>query len=123
MILDLLIIGAGGFLGAVVRYLGYVAVRSSVQTPLPLATFLINVSGCLAIGALMVFVERAGPFHRHLLLAGGVGFLGSYTTFSAFGFETLELLRAGQPGLAAANAAANVVLGLAAVWAGRAAVS
>ncbi len=64
--------------------------------------------------------ERAVPFHRHLFLVGVVGFLGSFTTFSTFGFETLELMRAGgQITWVVVNVCAQLLLGVGAVWLGR----
>jgi fluoride exporter len=120
VLIDLVVIAVSGAVGAVARYLSYVAGRTlSPSTHFPVVTLLINVTGCLLIGLIMVFVERAVPFHRHLLLVGVIGFLGSFTTFSTFGFETLELVRMGHIGWAVTNAATQVVGGVGAVWLGR----
>ncbi|OFZ53193.1 MAG: hypothetical protein A2428_11865 [Bdellovibrionales bacterium RIFOXYC1_FULL_54_43] len=119
MLLNVLVVGISGFLGSICRYLVYLWTASRGLNSLPVATLLINVSGCLLIGVVGVLVERAVPFHRHLFLAGSVGFLGAFTTFSAFGFETFNLIRDSQVGWAVANVLANVLLGLAAVWIGR----
>jgi CrcB protein len=70
----------------------------------------VNMAGCLLIGVLAgVFVGRGADDRLRLLLA--TGFLGSFTTFSAFGLDTFELVRAGRVGLAAVNAGVQVGLG------------
>jgi CrcB protein len=115
-----LIVGAGGFLGSAARYLVQGAVYRYVPTDFPYATFLINVSGCFGIGFLAVLAQDSfviGPSARLFLM---VGVLGGYTTFSTFGYETMELLREGGGLAAAANAAGQVLLGLLAVWLGAA---
>jgi len=117
--LPVVMVAIGGALGAVARYLTYIWVRAQSTHYFPIGTLLINVAGCFAIGVLMVFVEKSVPFHRHLLLIGATGFLGSYTTFSTFGFETIHLIRNDHFGWAGANILANVVLGLVGVWMGR----
>ena len=114
----LLFIALGGAAGAVARYL--VAVQAQRLTPsvFPLGTLSVNVLGCLLIGLLGTLF--AGPVivreeYRFLLL---VGFLGGFTTFSTFGYETLALAADREWWLAAGNVLASNVLGLAAVWAG-----
>lgn len=117
---NLLLIGLGGALGAIARYwLGGRVQALSGSFGFPYGTLGVNVLGCFAIGLMAYLVEGRGlltPETRALLI---VGLLGAFTTFSTFGLETLNLLREGQLAPAAANAAANVFLGLFAVWAGR----
>lgn len=116
---DLLIVGAGGFVGAVARYLTGVVVLRRTEWAAPVGTAIVNVAGCLAIGAAMAWLEtRAAPPTTWRLLVV-VGFLGSFTTYSAFGFETLELLRAGRGAAAVANVGLQLLLGLGAVLLGR----
>lgn len=118
----LLWVGAGGFLGAILRYLlgGWVQ-RLTPAASFPTGTLAVNVLGCLAIGLVAGLVEMRhglGPGVRLFLL---VGLLGGFTTFSSFACETLDLARtggAGTLGLALANVGLQVVLGLAAAWAG-----
>ncbi len=115
------LVGAGGFLGAVARYLVTLGVSGAVRTPFPVATFLINVTGSFLIGVLGVLVARrmtASPEVVRLALA--VGFLGAFTTFSAFELETDVMLRDGRGLLAAAYVGASVAVGLLAVRAGAA---
>lgn len=116
---ELLIVGTAGFLGSISRYLIGVWIGGRNSTAFPIGTLLVNLVGCFLIGILSILVERSFPQHRSLYLFGSVGFLGAFTTFSAFGLETLQLLRNQQPSLAFANVIANVALGLVAVWAGR----
>ena len=116
-----LLVGAGGFLGAVARYLATLGVSGAVRTPFPLATFLINVSGSFLIGVVGVLVARrmtTSPETIRLALA--VGFLGAFTTFSAFEMETDWMMRDGRGVLAVLYVGASVVAGLLAVRAGMA---
>lgn len=87
----------------------------------PWATLLVNVLGCLVLGALMVWVARTDDLAPRVRAFVGVGLLGSLTTFSTFGVETVELAREGHTGGALLNVALNLGVGLAAVLVGRAA--
>ena len=110
MALDLVLVGAGGALGAMTRHAaGLLLARS---THFPLSTLVVNVAGCMGIGMLMAVVDarEAHAGRVHLLL--GVGLLGGLTTFSAFGYDTMRMLRDGAWLLALANIALNVLLGL-----------
>lgn len=120
----LLWVALGGSIGAAFRFGVNEAVALWMSkgmdpgsSPFPLATLLVNVAGCFLIGVLapMAGDGRIGADARLLLI---VGLLGGFTTFSAFGWEVLELLRAGRLGAAAGVVALNNVLGLAGVWAG-----
>lgn len=109
---------AGGGLGALVRYVAGVAIMERYGGRFPLGTFVINVTGCFAIGVLMpLLTERVGvnPLWRLLLVTG---FLGGYTTFSSFGWETVQAVRGGDRLLGLMNAAGSLILGYIAVWLG-----
>lgn len=109
-----LAVGAGGFLGSVLRYLISVATQAWTGS-FPWATLGINVLGCLAIGLVQPLVRE-----RQLLLVFLVpGILGGFTTFSAFGHETHALAEGRSPALAVAYVSLSVGLGLGAVWLGR----
>ncbi len=105
-------VAVGGALGAVGRYLLGNAVSKTIGSALPWGTFLINLSGCFAMGLLMtVIVERELlPAAWRLFLC--VGLLGGFTTFSSFGYEALMLLLEGNLAAAASYAGGSVVLGM-----------
>ena len=115
----MLLVGAGGFAGAVLRYaVGLLALRW-LPPAFPYGTFLVNVTGCFAIGVLAAaFDTRSAGLAPRLFWITGV--LGGYTTFSAFGLETAGLLGRGSLVAAGLNVGGQVVIGLAAVWAGAA---
>jgi CrcB protein len=119
MIQSGILVALGGALGAVCRWLIAVALQRKLDTALPAATLLVNVLGCCAAGALIGWLESrasAGDGMRLFLI---VGLLGGFTTFSAFGIETLDMLRAGRSGAAFAYVALSVLIGVGAAWLGR----
>lgn len=115
---QLVLVGAGGSAGAIARHGMTLAVHSFVGRGFPWGTLAVNAAGCLAMGALVGAVHGREAAREPWQLALGVGFLGAFTTFSAFSAETLALLRRGEHGLAGLNIAGSVALCLAAVWAG-----
>ena len=118
MIGRVLLVGCGGFLGAAARYLAGGLVQRLLGEAFPWGTFVVNASGCLAIGFLAALSDERfvlGTDARLFLL---VGVLGGYTTFSSFGLETFNLLRDGGWASAALNAFGQLGIGLAAVWLG-----
>jgi CrcB protein len=117
---NILLVGLGGFIGSVLRYLasGYVQ-QSSKSIDFPYGTLAVNVIGCFVIGFLAQLAEERGMFTGEARTFVFVGILGGFTTFSAFGNETLSLARDSQMMSALANVSANVILGLFAVWLGR----
>ena len=120
----LLMVGLGGAAGSVLRYwLGGLVQHRLDATGFPAGTLAVNLVGCFLVGVLSSTVETRHAFSPDLRLLLGAGVLGGFTTFSAFGNETLNLLRAGQAGLAFANIGANVVLGLGLAGLGRLAAS
>ena len=116
--MDYLWVGLGGFLGANARYALGTWIVQRAGPAFPWHTLLINVTGSLAIGAVLTLLtERfvADPAWRLFLVAG---FLGGYTTFSSYTFEGLELLREGQWLAALWYALGSNLLGLAATYLG-----
>ena len=111
-----ILVAIGGALGSMARYGVGLAVHS---TTFPYATLIVNVIGCLCIGLALPSVEKAAALSHEMRLFLIVGFLGGFTTFSAFGSESIALVRSGMPA-ALFNVAANVLLGLTAVVLGRA---
>jgi fluoride exporter len=113
-----LIVGVGGFFGAILRYWLSGMVHRWVQDAFPAGTLVVNVVGCFAIGAVMYLVEYREFFGAELRLFITIGLLGGFTTFSTLGYETFALLRASEHTLALISVAANVVLGIAGVAGG-----
>jgi CrcB protein len=114
-----LIVGLGGFIGSIGRYkLGGIILQHSVSWRFPLSTFAVNVIGCFIIGALAALVEHRDVFSSDTRLFLFTGLLGGFTTFSAFGYEGVFLLRRGEIGVALGYAGLSVVCGFAAVWLG-----
>jgi CrcB protein len=113
-----LVVGSGGFVGSALRFLVGTWTHGMFSTiAFPIGTFVVNVTGCLAIGVLGGLAERnlLGLDARLFLL---VGVLGGYTTFSSFAYETLALARTSDLSAAFANVALQTVLGLALAWLG-----
>jgi CrcB protein len=117
----LLIIGAGGFLGAITRYGVAVWIGERWGRGFPLGTFVINVTGSLVIGFLMPFLTERVVANPQWRLFLAVGFLGAYTTFSTFEFETGTLVRDGEWVIATMNVLLSVLVGFAALKLGEAA--
>ncbi len=118
-----LLVGLGGFVGSILRYgLALGVHRWKGGSTFPLETLVINVTGCLVFGVLVGWSESRGAFSDPMRVLLFSGLLGGFTTFSAFGFETFRLLRDGQWFAAMISSALQLVLGIGAVWAGRALV-
>ena len=105
--LKLLVVGLGGFLGAVARYGLSGLVHRYTSGSFPAGTLVVNVLGCLLIGGLACLVEERQLFTPEARLFLLIGFLGSFTTLSTVGYETFEFLRAGDFGMAGLNAVAK----------------
>ena len=120
----LLLIGTGGFIGSILRYLvsGY-AQQLGKSLQFPFGTLIVNLVGCVLVGFVAELIDHrdiASGETRAFLI---VGLLGGFTTFSAFGLETMGLLRNGEPWLALSNILGHIILGLFAVWLGYSAAS
>ncbi|MBT3236139.1 MAG: CrcB family protein [Bdellovibrionales bacterium] len=115
----ILLIALGGATGAVARYLTYLGARSLPALPSYAATMTVNLLGCLLIGVAMTIIEQQHQLQREILMFGVVGFLGSYTTFSAFGLESYNLISSGEFVSMMISVSLNLVLGITAVWASR----
>jgi CrcB protein len=117
-------IGVAGFLGAIARYGvdGWVSERTRGQ--FPWGTLVVNVTGCFLLGFVFALLTERFLPHPQLRTALTIGFLGAYTTFSTFAFETMRLAEDGATLPALGNVMASVGAGIVAVyagtWAGRA---
>ena len=114
-----LLVGLGGFIGANARFVVARLVGAVFETRFPLGTFVINVSGSFLLGVLGTLVaQKVMPNSESMRLALGVGFLGAFTTFSTFEFETHALFDDGSWLTATTNMFASLFVGLLAVRAG-----
>jgi CrcB protein len=116
----LLLIGLGGAVGSVLRYLVGGWVQRATTESFPTGTLVVNVTGCFAIGFLGMVFTGTGPglMREEYRVAILVGILGGYTTFSSFGRETFALAGDNQLWYAAANIILSNAVGLGAVWLG-----
>jgi CrcB protein len=113
-----LLVGVGGFLGAIARYLidGWVAERAGAT--FPWGTFVVNLSGAFVLGALFALTVERGLLPAGVRAPVLVGFIGAYTTFSTLALESWRLIEDGSYVLGAANLAGSMILGVVAVVAG-----
>jgi len=119
-LLNIIIVGLGGFIGSALRYLiGGWAQQLSKSLDFPYGTLTVNLIGCFVIGFLGQLAEARGIFASETRLLVFIGLLGGFTTFSSFGNDTLNLARSGQMFNALTNVAVNVIFGLVLVWLGR----
>ena len=119
---SLLLVALGGALGSMARYkLSGLVLHHTLDWRFPAGTFTVNVAGCLAAGVLMGLAERHDMLSPDARLLLFTGVLGGFTTFSAFGVETVHLLRRGELAIASANVLLSVTAGLLALWIGLAA--
>jgi len=116
---DILLVGVGGSLGAMARFGLSKLVHRQLSDAFPYGTLAVNLLGCLAIGTILYLVEERAVLGSQARLFAAVGVIGGFTTFSAFGYESLQLLRGGRFGAACLYVGVSVVLGLFAVWLGR----
>lgn len=116
--LDCLAVGAGGFVGAVLRWLiGLIPVE--MRSGFPIKTFVINVAGCFAIGLVTALAVKHFPDNARLTLFLKTGVCGGFTTFSTFALESESLIGNGGRVAAAAYIAASLICGIAAVLFGQ----
>jgi CrcB protein len=117
-LLEILLIALFGAVGAVGRYGVGLTVIRLIGDRFAFGTLAVNVLGCFLLGLLAHVSDATDLVPPALRLPLGVGLLGAFTTFSTFGYETIKYVEDGIWHLAAANMAANLLLGLMAVWGG-----
>jgi fluoride exporter len=113
-----LAVAAGGALGACLRYFLGGSTLGRAFAPFPAATFVINVTGSFVIGFFLTLATERVNLSPHLRLAVAVGFVGAYTTFSTFEYETARLIEEKHLLYALLNVSLSVVVGFVAVWGG-----
>ena len=116
--MPILLIGLGGFAGAIARYLVDGLVADRVSGAFPWGTLVVNVSGSLLLGLLFALTIDRALLPAEIRGPVLIGFIGAYTTFSTYMLETWRLVEAGAIGLAFLNLAGSLLLGLVAMVAG-----
>lgn len=115
MLKTITLVGIGGAIGSILRYLASTGIQNKFLSAFPYGTMFVNISGCFLIGIIYALAARSNisPEWR-LLLATGI--CGGYTTFSTFSYESMSLLRDGEIFYATAYITVSVVLGLLATF-------
>lgn len=113
-----LFIAFGGALGSIARYWVGSTIASHMGTKFPYGTFVINVTACVIIGFSLTFMSRRADLNPAWRFLVPIGFIGAYSTFSTYEWETLSTIRSGAFLMAALYAVSSFVLGLIAVWGG-----
>ena len=113
---NLLLVGAGGFLGSMARYAAIFSIERRVQAAFPYGTLAVNVLGSLILGVVLAVVMRKTGTYQEWRLFLGTGFCGGFTTFSAFSAENMMLLHEKAPGQAILYIVVSIAAGLVAVW-------
>jgi len=114
-------VGIGGFAGSIARYWLGSYIGEKMGTRFPYGTFVINISGSFLIGLIMSLLAEKMRWNPNWIYLVPIGFIGAYTTFSTFEYETLRTVQDGQFLTAFLNITLSVVTGFVAVWAGAAA--
>ncbi len=114
----ILLIGLGGGIGSILRYLTTITVNRLWPAAFPWGTFAVNIIGSFLVGILIGLLGRLLPANTDLRFLLITGFCGGYTTFSAFASENVSLFQSGHPLTAFAYMAGSLLVGLLAVWIG-----
>lgn len=112
------LIACGGALGSIARYWVGATVVDRMGTKFPYGTFVINITACVIIGFSLTFLARRADLSPGWRFLVPVGFVGAYSTFSTYEWETLSTIRSGAFFVAVLYAVSSLILGLAAVWGG-----
>lgn len=118
MIKHVLVVGLGGALGSMLRYLTTVVTAKYYTASFPLATFMVNVAGCFLAGLIFGMITQETTEAQNLKFLLITGFCGGFTTFSAFALENVRLMNSGNAAVAVMYALASIAAGLLAVWIG-----
>jgi CrcB protein len=115
-----LLIAAGGALGSILRYWIGSTVSGRMGARFPYGTLIVNVTACLVLGFALTYFGKRADLSSAWRFFIPIGFIGAYSTFSTYEWETLSTLRSGAFLLAAVYAVGSLILGLAATWCGTA---
>lgn len=115
---SILLVGIGGAIGSVFRYLSTILTNRFWNNSFPLGTFAVNIIGCILIGILVALAEKQNIINNDLKLLLITGFCGGFTTFSTFSLENIQLINTGNYTLLILNILLSVSLGVLGVWIG-----
>lgn len=118
MLKSALLVGLGGGVGSILRYLTGIAAGKLFPTKLPLGTFIVNIIGCFIVGILIGLLQKTATTDSNMRLLLIVGFCGGFTTFSAFSAESLSMIQSGNILTGILYITASIITGLLAVWIG-----
>ena len=113
-----LLIAIGGALGSIARYWVGSTIAGRMGIRFPYGTLIVNITACIIIGFSLTYMSRRADMNPALRYLIPIGFIGAYSTFSTYEWETLTTLRSGAFLLAAIYAGGSLILGLIAVWGG-----
>ncbi|RYZ92106.1 MAG: fluoride efflux transporter CrcB [Moraxellaceae bacterium] len=117
MMHPLILVAMGGAIGSMARYgLSALVIKQVNPTNFPWGTFSVNILGCMLAGVFLLAAESMQSMSQEARLFIVTGLLGGFTTFSAFGIETLALLRRGELLMAISYASLSIILGVLAMW-------
>lgn len=112
----ILIVGAGGFIGSVARYLAQQGISKVLPVIFPYGTLAVNITGCFLIGVVYAIAERSNAVSPEWRVFLTTGFCGGFTTFSTFSYEAFNLLREEQYVFLSLYISMSVILGIAATF-------
>ena len=118
MFRNIVLVGAGGFIGSVGRYLGQIFVEKLFHTTFPLGTMVVNILGSLIIGMVYALAEKGNMLNAEWRLFLAVGICGGFTTFSSFAYNNLSMLKEQSTLLFLFNVFGSLILGILAVYVG-----
>ena len=118
MLRNILIVGTGGFIGSVMRYLIQVFVEKGLATTFPWGTFIANIAGSFIIGIVFALAEKGNLINSEWRLFLAVGICGGFTTFSSFAYNNLTLLKENSLGQLFWNIGGSLFFGILAVYLG-----
>ena len=116
---NILLIGLGGSVGSIARFLCQKYIYAWHPHPFPFGTMIVNVAGCFLIGLFCALGDKGNLLTPEWRLLLTTGFCGGFTTFSTFAYENINLLKSGELMYFMLYTAASLILGLLATWAGR----
>jgi fluoride exporter len=111
-------VGVGGCVGSILRFWMGSYIGARMGTRFPYGTFVINVTGSFLVGFILALLAVKTDWSPNLRYLIPIGFIGGYTTFSAFEYDTLRTIQEGRPGLGLLYVVLSVGLGFVAVWGG-----